>query len=106
MYVKREKWLNAELAPARIAADVTAGLFFLAQSEGVAAGVVKFQLKDSLFWPDVPRGQSAFDKKRLRLRLRVRGKKHSMPPVGHGAWEKFSAMATALSMALALLTVS
>jgi GNAT superfamily N-acetyltransferase len=48
------------LLPARIVADVDARLFFVAEWEGVAAGVVKFQLEDSLFWPDVPQGQSAF----------------------------------------------
>jgi GNAT superfamily N-acetyltransferase len=53
-------WRDDELLPARIVADVDARLFFVAEWEGVAAGVVKFQLEDSLFWPDVPQGQSAF----------------------------------------------
>jgi GNAT superfamily N-acetyltransferase len=53
-------WRDDELSPARIVADVDAGLFFVAEREGVAAGVVKFQLEDPLFWPDVPQGQSAF----------------------------------------------
>jgi GNAT superfamily N-acetyltransferase len=65
-------WRDDELLPARIAADVEAGLFFLAESEGVAAGVVKFQLEDSLFWPDVPRSQSAFVH-RLAVRRRFAG---------------------------------
>jgi GNAT superfamily N-acetyltransferase len=53
-------WRGDELSPERITADVEAGLFFLAECESVVAGVVKFQLEDSLFWPDVPQGQSAF----------------------------------------------
>jgi GNAT superfamily N-acetyltransferase len=65
-------WRDDELLPARITADVAAGLFFLAESEGVVAGVVKFQLEDSLFWPDVRRGQSAFVH-RLAVRRRFAG---------------------------------
>jgi GNAT superfamily N-acetyltransferase len=53
-------WRDEELSPIRIAADVEAGLFFLAEQDGVLAGIVKFQLEDSLFWPDLPRSQSAF----------------------------------------------
>jgi len=53
-------WRDDELQPGRIAADVEAGLFHLAESDGEAAGVVKFQLEDPLFWPDVPPGESAF----------------------------------------------
>jgi GNAT superfamily N-acetyltransferase len=65
-------WRDDELSPARIAADIGAGQFFLAEREGVAAGVVKFQLEDSLFWPDVPRNQSAFVH-RLAVRRRFAG---------------------------------
>jgi GNAT superfamily N-acetyltransferase len=53
-------WRADELLPAHVAADVDAGLFFIAECNGTAAGVVKFQLMDMLFWPDVPQGQSAF----------------------------------------------
>src|SRR5271157_758563 len=53
-------WRDDELLPGRTVADINAGLFFVAEWEGLAAGVVKFQLEDSLFWPDVPRSQSAF----------------------------------------------
>jgi GNAT superfamily N-acetyltransferase len=53
-------WREDELLPARLIADVEAGLFLVADWKGKAAGVVKFQLEDSLFWPDVPQGQSAF----------------------------------------------
>jgi GNAT superfamily N-acetyltransferase len=53
-------WRENELSASRIAAAVDAGEFFLAEHSGQAAGVVKFQLEDELFWPDVPRNESAF----------------------------------------------
>jgi GNAT superfamily N-acetyltransferase len=53
-------WRDDELLPSRIVADVEAGLFHLAECDGGAAGVVKFQLEDKLFWPDVPPTESAF----------------------------------------------
>ena len=53
-------WRNDELSASHIAADVEAGQFFLAECDGQAAGVVKFQLEDELFWPDVPPDESAF----------------------------------------------
>jgi GNAT superfamily N-acetyltransferase len=65
-------WRDDELVAERIAADVAAGLFFLAESDGDAAGIVKFQLEDSLFWPDIPQEQSAFIH-RLAVRRRFAG---------------------------------
>jgi len=56
----KRMWRDNELLPANIAADVTAGLFFIAACDGKTAGVVKFQLEDPLFWPDVPQKESAF----------------------------------------------
>lgn len=56
----RAMWRDDELISSRIAADVSAGLFFIAEREGQAAGVVKFQLEDEQFWPDVPKGESAY----------------------------------------------
>ena len=53
-------WRADELLPENVTADVDAGLFFIAECNGAAAGVVKFQLTDMLFWPDVLQGQSAF----------------------------------------------
>ena len=53
-------WRDDELLASRIADDVDAGLFFIADCGGEAAGVVKFQLEDAEFWPDVPQGESAF----------------------------------------------
>lgn len=53
-------WQGDELAASRITGEVEAGLFFVAECDGEVAGVIKFQLEDLLFWPDVPPGQSAF----------------------------------------------
>jgi GNAT superfamily N-acetyltransferase len=53
-------WRDSELLPDRLAADVTEGLFFLAEQDGVPAGTLKFQLEDPLFWPDQPTGQAAY----------------------------------------------
>jgi GNAT superfamily N-acetyltransferase len=35
-------------------------VFALGEANGTAAGTLKYQLHDSLFWPDVPDGESAF----------------------------------------------
>lgn len=53
-------WRDSELTPARIAADVEGGLFYIANYERRTAGVIKFQLEDLQFWPDVQQEQSAF----------------------------------------------
>jgi GNAT superfamily N-acetyltransferase len=65
-------WRDGELVSAQIEADVDAGLFFIAESGGEAAGVVKFQLEDEQFWPDVPQKESAFVH-RLAVRRRFAG---------------------------------
>ena len=65
-------WRDDELLPSRIGTDIDAGLFFIAECDGEASGVVKFQLEDSLFWPDVPQMQSAFVH-RLVVRRRFAG---------------------------------
>jgi GNAT superfamily N-acetyltransferase len=65
-------WRDDELSSSRIAADVEAGLFFVAECDGEPAGTVKFQLEDALFWPDVPPAQSAFVH-RLAVRRRFAG---------------------------------
>jgi len=53
-------WKVGELSPTNIADDVNASLFFLAECNGEAAGTVKFQLEDLVFWPDKPQEESAF----------------------------------------------
>jgi GNAT superfamily N-acetyltransferase len=53
-------WKVGELSPTNIADDVNASLFFLAECNGEAAGTVKFQLEDLVFWPDMLQEESAF----------------------------------------------
>lgn len=65
-------WRDDELSSARIADDVTGGLFFLAECDGVSAGTIKFQLEDPLFWPDLPQGEAAYIH-RLAVRRRFAG---------------------------------
>ena len=65
-------WRGDELTAERVAADVNECLFFVAECDGEVAGVVKFQLEDPLFWPDVPTGEAAFVH-RLAVRRRFAG---------------------------------
>jgi GNAT superfamily N-acetyltransferase len=53
-------WKGREVEPEVIAADVGAGLFFLIESSGEAAGTVKFELYDPLFWPDASPVDAAY----------------------------------------------
>ncbi len=66
-------WLDDELAPEKIAAEITSGLFFLAEYTGDPAGTVKFQLEDQLFWPDAPNTDAVYVH-RLAVRRRYAGK--------------------------------
>jgi GNAT superfamily N-acetyltransferase len=65
-------WREDELEPARIGADVSVGLFFLAEYSGDPAGTVKYQLEDSVVWPDA-RPQDAAYIHRLAVRRRYAG---------------------------------
>ena len=65
-------WREDELKSNRIAADVAEGLFFIAEYSGDAAGTVRFQLEDFVFWPDVPQGEAAYIH-RLAVRRRYAG---------------------------------
>lgn len=53
-------WGEAEVSPEVVLQDIEAGLFYIAFYESAAAGVVKFQTEDLLFWSDVPQEDSAF----------------------------------------------
>jgi GNAT superfamily N-acetyltransferase len=66
-------WEEGELVPERIAAECTAGQFFIACIDGDPAGVIRFQLEDRLFWPDIPQTESAFVH-RLAVRRRYKGR--------------------------------
>lgn len=65
-------WRDDELDPEHIADDISAGLFFLAESAGKAIGTLKFQCSDPVFWPDVPADESAFIH-RVAVRRRFSG---------------------------------
>ena len=65
-------WDTGELAPERIAAETAAGQFFVALVDGQVAGAIRFQLEDTLFWPDLPNDNSAFIH-RLVVRRRYKG---------------------------------
>ena len=53
-------WNKDEVSPDLIRPDIEAGLFYIAFYEGVAAGVLKFQIEDLVFWADIPQEDSAF----------------------------------------------
>jgi GNAT superfamily N-acetyltransferase len=65
-------WREGELELARIARDVNAELFFLAEYSGGSAGTMKFQLEDSILWPEA-RLQDAAYIHRLAVRRRFAG---------------------------------
>jgi len=53
-------WEESELADEQIASEVVAGQFVIAECSGKAAGALRFQVEDLLFWPDIPQEDSAF----------------------------------------------
>ena len=53
-----EMWSEGELEVA--GGEVAAGQFFIAEVDGRAAGAIRFQERDLLFWPDIPQEDSAF----------------------------------------------
>jgi GNAT superfamily N-acetyltransferase len=66
-------WETGELQPERIAAEVGAGQFYLAIADGETAGAIRFQLEDTLFWPDLPEGHRSAFVHRLVVRRRYKG---------------------------------
>jgi len=66
-------WDEGELDAARIAAEAAAGQFVIAEVDGDAAGVIRFQLEDLLFWPDLPSPQESAFVHRLAVRRKFKG---------------------------------
>lgn len=66
-------WDTGELAPKRIAAEVAAGQFHLAIADGDPAGAIRFQLEDTLFWPDLPADHTSAFVHRLVVKRRYKG---------------------------------
>jgi GNAT superfamily N-acetyltransferase len=65
-------WDEGELAPGRVEREIAAGQFFIAEIDTDPAGIVRFQLEDRLFWPDLTTDDSAFIH-RLVVRRRYQG---------------------------------
>ena len=73
-------WDVGELAPERIAEETAAGQFFVAERGGSAAGVIRFQLDDQLFWPELTDGRSAFvHRLAVRRTFAGSGVSHALP---------------------------
>lgn len=53
-------WSAAEFSLERVQQDASAGLFHVARDGDHLAGVMKFELEDAYFWPEIPLGSSAF----------------------------------------------
>ena len=82
MFVEAAQWVDAlgevmwetgELAPERIAVEIDAGQFYIAMADGDPAGVIRFQLEDTLFWPDLPSDHTSAFVHRLAVRRRYKG---------------------------------
>ena len=53
-------WSTAEIGEERVLRDASLGLYHVARQGDDLAGVMKFELEDSYFWPEVSPGTSAF----------------------------------------------
>ncbi len=53
-------WREEDFPEEDLARDVQDGLYFLAECDDMAVGVVKFELSDELHWPDLPEDESVF----------------------------------------------
>lgn len=56
----RPLWSAADIAPERIRRDTDAGGYFIARSNGETAGVVRLDLDDPGFWPEMETGTSLY----------------------------------------------
>ncbi|WP_341916931.1 GNAT family N-acetyltransferase [Polaromonas sp. YR568] len=56
----RALWSGAEIGQGRVLQDTTAGLFHVAHDGEQMVGVMKLELEDAYFWPEVLPGTSAF----------------------------------------------
>lgn len=56
----RALWSATEICPERVLRDTREGLFHVAREDGHVAGVMKFELEDPHFWPEVLPGSSAY----------------------------------------------
>jgi len=56
----RPLWSKVEIGRESVLRDVSKGLFHIARQDEQPAGVMKFELEDAYFWPEVLPGTSAF----------------------------------------------
>lgn len=56
----RPLWTASDIAPERIRRDTEAGGYFIARKNGDLAGVVRLDLEDPHFWPEIESGSSVF----------------------------------------------
>jgi len=56
----RPLWSAAEIGYERVLRDASTGLFHVARQDDQLVGVMKFELEDAHFWPEVLPGTSAF----------------------------------------------
>ena len=56
----RALWSGAEVSHERVLQDTSTGLFHVARDGEQFIGVMKFELEDAYFWPEVLPGTSAF----------------------------------------------
>jgi len=66
-------WEADELAPEHIAEEIAAGQFYIAFADDSPAGVIRFQLEDTLFWPDLPADDTSAFVHRLAVGRRFKG---------------------------------
>ena len=57
---RRPLWSPAEIGTEKVVRDIEQGLFHLAQAGEHTVGVMKFQMEDRHFWPEIPLGTSAY----------------------------------------------
>ena len=68
----RPLWSAADTNLERVQRDTDAGRYFIAQENGEVAGVMRLDLEDPHFWPEIESGSSAFVHK-LAVRRRWAG---------------------------------
>jgi hypothetical protein len=56
----RPLWSAADIAPERIQRDTDAGGYFIARRSGEVTGVVRLDLEDPYFWPEIETGSSLY----------------------------------------------
>jgi GNAT superfamily N-acetyltransferase len=72
----RPLWAAADISLERVSRGIETGLFFIARDDGnadQAAGVMRLDLEDPYFWPEIEPGSSAFVHK-LAVRRRWAGR--------------------------------